>query len=99
MYVLGGYDLEGMTLQSVEYLDEHNGSWHVSYDMPSGLYFRYKHFIYVFGGFFLADVSHIGISKQEVEQETLFDYYHDYNILHPPPRPCMRITPLAVFMC
>ena len=55
VYVLRGYDLEGMTLQSVEYLDEKNGSWHVSCDMPSGLYFdtavSYKHFIYVFGGF------------------------------------------------
>ncbi len=52
VYVLGGWD--GETLQSVEYLDEQNGSWQVTGDMPSVLYghtaVSYKHCIYVFGG-------------------------------------------------
>ncbi len=52
VYVLGGWN--GKELQSVEYLDEQNGSWQVTCDMPSGLSAHtavsYKHFIYVFGG-------------------------------------------------
>ncbi len=54
VYVLGGGN--GETLQSVEYLDDQNGSWQVTCDMPSGLFWHtavsYKHFIYVFGGVF-----------------------------------------------
>ncbi len=51
VYVLGG-GTRGT--KSVEYLDEQNGSWQITCDMPSALYWHtaigYKQFIYVFGG-------------------------------------------------
>ena len=54
VYVLGGCSTSG-TLQSVEYLEEQNGSWHAAGDMFSALSshasVNYKHFIYVFGGY------------------------------------------------
>ncbi len=54
-YVLGGWGLRSERLQSVEYLDEQTGSWHVACDMISRLSnhtaVSYKHFIYVFGGY------------------------------------------------
>ena len=52
VYVIGGWDR--IPLQSVEYVDEKNRSWHESCNMPSMLNgltaVRYEHLIYAFGG-------------------------------------------------